>query len=598
MYKDRLRKWCIAKNIKASDINTLQLMATTKCKVVSQTVSSPDHQHHHHPDLPDNPYQAHQQTPPPPQSTPEFYVVGSRVIRSDRLQQAIQRRTAMARRAMMRKDHNTVSSTPPPQGWTDDSFLLSGCRPPFFVPILQSSSSPPTMSRYYQPLAPEALRVPEKILQNSHAFIQGLFDLSSPSSSAGPRPSRPSLINLCLGGPVQRLRLTFEETMCNLNQLQSTQNTTRLAFQSLNDAFGMIRPCLTAHDPQLVLILTQLLALCVYFRRPEIMALLLGYLRELTVVVLGGHHPLTMLCRELQRLCYEEEQAEQEQEEQEKGGPWGRGRKEAIIGKEGRMAEICKLTAHSSWHLLRTRLYPPGRARDQIDDTFVHLTAAYGDVLDSLGRADENEEFLRQVVEEMEMRPDLPPYSASDGCEKDESDYTNNASNKNSSTTHEAPLERISNKNRRIRMEMHLILALRRRGKYPEALDRLRRIRAELGLSSSFPPSTLATFTTQQQHHNISVDDDDDDATTELIYEVLRINGLCEIGGGDIQKGRALLWEAFELIQRTKGKYSPRTTRALRDCVRWWGEPGEVAVLMRDLEERLARFSLEGENPS
>lgn len=149
-------------------------------------------------------------------------------------------------------------------------------------------------------------------------------------------------------------------------------------------------------------------------------------------------------------------------------------------------------------------------------------------------------------------------------------------------------------------MEMHLILALRRRGKYPEALDRLGRIRAELGLSSfsSFPPSTLSISITQQQHYDISVHGDGDDATAELIYEVLRIDGLCELGGGDSQKGRALLWEAFELMQRTKGKYSPRTTRALRDCVRWWGEPDEAAMLMRDLEERLPRFSLEGENPS
>lgn len=238
-----------------------------------------------------------------------------------------------------------------------------------------------------------------------------------------PPPPRhhPYLCTTNLGGPVQRLRLTCEETMGNLNQLQGTQNPTRFAFQFLDDAFSMIRPCLTAHDPQLVLILTQLLALCVYFRRPEIMALLLGYLRELTVVVLGGHHPLTVLCRELQGLCREEEKQAGEQKEKEKGGPGGRGKKEAVVAKERRMVEICKLTAQSSWHLLRTRLYPSGGAHDRIDDTFVHLTAAYGDVLDSLGRADENEEFLRQVVEEIERLPDHPPSSPPDGCNnKDE----------------------------------------------------------------------------------------------------------------------------------------------------------------------------------
>lgn len=52
-------------------------------------------------------------------------------------------------------------------------------------------------------------------------------------------------------------------------------NTTELAFRSLNKAFAMVRPCLEAGDPQLVLVWTQLLALCIYFHRPSILDQLL-----------------------------------------------------------------------------------------------------------------------------------------------------------------------------------------------------------------------------------------------------------------------------------------------------------------------------------
>lgn len=76
---------------------------------------------------------------------------------------------------------------------------------------------------------------------------------------------------------------------------------------------------------------------------------------------------------------------------------------------------------------------------------------------------------------------------------------------------------------------------------------------------------------------------------TELKYEVLSVHGLCEVEGGDAENGRAILREAFELMEKTYGTDSPRTTRALRDCVQCCGDPDEQLELMNDLGERLAR---------
>lgn len=251
-----------------------------------------------------------------------------------------------------------------------------------------------------------------------------------------------------------------------------------------------------------------------------------------------------------------------------------------------RMNDICKIVAEACWRLFRAHLYPHPHL---IDDVFVHLTAAYGDVLDSVGREDENEAFLRYVVEEMMMSPQPPPSPSpsppphpippDDNDDNDDDD--DEGTNTSLSSVPSPPIIRASSSpvslDRRIRMEMHLVLALRRRGKFPEALTRLHRIRAEIAQLSS---------------HN----EDDDNRIAELTYEVLRLSGLCEIGRGELVKGRALHWEAFELMQAKRGKYHPRTTRALRDCVRWeeQGSPGQEGLL-RELEERLARFSLEGE---
>lgn len=65
---------------------------------------------------------------------------------------------------------------------------------------------------YHPPPALPAFRVPKQILQSSTTFILGLLHHSSPSASA-------SIINLRPDGPVQRLRLAFEEGMGILNQL-------------------------------------------------------------------------------------------------------------------------------------------------------------------------------------------------------------------------------------------------------------------------------------------------------------------------------------------------------------------------------------------
>lgn len=577
MYKDRLRKWGIAKNIKTSDINTLELMnhSTIKHSGPPPLTPSPEHHQHQSPDQ---------------QQQPEFFVVGSRVVRFERLQQALQRRAAVARRATMKNDPRQINLI---------NVNASDSIPPFLVNLpgaarrMHHRPLAPTSPTTYQPLAPETFRIPEQILQNSHAFIQGLFDFPSSSS-----PSSSALISL--RGPIQTLHLTFEETIGNLTQLRATPQRTRLAFQSLDTAFALLRPCLTSHDPQFLLILTQLLALCVYSRRLEIMGMLLGYLQELTAVVLGAGHPLTRVCRDLRTMAMvtrkrkrggggrgggvgrqgDRDRDEEEEEEEAEA---------AAVEEEDnmlrRMNDICKIVAEACWRLFRAHLYPHPHL---IDDVFVHLTAAYGDVLDSVGREDENEAFLRYVVEEMMMSPQPPPSPSPSPPphpippdDNDDNDDDDEGTNTSLSSAPSPPSIRASSSpvslDRRIRMEMHLVLALRRRGKFPEALTRLHRIRAEIAQLSS---------------HN----EDDDNRIAELTYEVLRLSGLCEIGRGELVKGRALHWEAFELMQAKRGKYHPRTTRALRDCVRWeeQGSPGQEGLL-RELEERLARFSLEGE---
>lgn len=225
------------------------------------------------------------------------------------------------------------------------------------------------------------------------------------------------------------------------------------------------------------------------------------------------------------------------------------------------MAEICQRTAESSWHLFRIRLHPrfklTGRQR-HINATFVHLTAAYGDVLDSLGRLDENEAFWRSVLEDIQKGFTISPYLT--------------------------------------RLEMHLIYALRRSGNYLEALNRLERIRDELhnNYSSWSSPSTPPTSATNQLHQRRPYEEDTPilvhhTAMTELKYEVLSVHGLCEVEGGDAKNGRAILREAFELMEKTYGTDSPRTTRALRDCVQCCGDPDRQLELMNGLGERLAR---------
>lgn len=618
MYKDRLRKWGITKNVKASDINTLHLMnRSNNGRHNTITTPSPPDRHQDGAAPSDSSTSPRSFSSSPgsseqPTREPEFFIVGSRIIRSDRLQQALQRRAALARRAMAKTDRQShpypVPMRPPEtlgqrqKNQIDGPFLedlpagaarlvwQGGRRDSSIIrPVTATCPTP----YCYQPAAPVRLRLPEQILQNSQAFIQGLFDLPLPPAS--PSSSR---VLISPHSPIQTLRLTFEETLGTLTHLDPTPNRTRFAFSSLNAAFALFRPCITGtsstattttvtpahnHDPQFLLILTQLLALCIYFRRPEILSLLVGYLHELTAVVLGATHPLARVCRDL----WEMATTVTTTRKRRKGGLHeGRWEKEKDEEEEKlmirRMSDICQNLAESSWRLLSTHLYPHAH---QIDDVFVHLTATYGDVLDSLGRADKNEAFLRYVLEERMMSPPPPapppPHSIPPN---DDDDTDPSLSSFTLPTITEEPPSSSSpvRIDLRIRLEVHLILALRRRGKYPEALARIHRIRAEIAqLSNSHSPS----------HAHL-----DEDAIADMNYEALRVNGLCEIGRGDLAQGRALLEEAFELMQATRGRYHPRTTRALRDCVRW-AEQGSLGQegLMRELEERLARVSLEGE---
>lgn len=652
MYKTRLRKWDIAKNVKTSDL--MNALAQNRILKTTTTTSSSNHKkraaaaassssidHHEqqqqatipHPDntTTTNTYpssftnlQGQQQKQPP-----ELLKVGHRLIRSDRVQQAIQRRAAEARRAMM-KNHGQFYPPPLwPQGWDGHShssphhhhYERRGTIRNFDPGAGLMFLAPTAM--YYQPHDPESFRVPERILQNSHAFIQGLFENSQQPPPPPPHhhhhhhhhiqpqqqkrilPPTPSAL-IPLKGPVQHFRLLFEETINSLLTMP-TPRLTRLALQNLDDAFASIRACLTANDPQFVLVLTQLLSLCLWSGHPEILGMLVRYLRELTKVVLGLQHPLSQICRELSSLLLVASTSTTAPgvgkgkrmhglNDSTKiinnmfdggGGGGGGGNVDATISpstpgivsyhdrgerhamatqqeKEmmARVTEICKVVSEACWRQFSAQYTTHGHA---LDDTFVHLTSVYTDVLDSLGFANENEALLRYVVDDMMSSSSSSPGKEEEGEEDLQAEQPGRP---RTGTQMQVPVIR------RISMEMHLILALRRREKYTEAIQRLNRVRDELSMLS--PENTTVQ---------------------ELTYEVIRINGLCELGRGNTHQGRQLLWEAFDFTQVTKGKYASRTTRALREVVRW-GEPDDPMVLelTRDLEERLGRVSLEGEN--
>lgn len=448
MYKDRLTKWRISKNVKASDIKTI---------VRKEDALDPD-------------------------SQPEFYMVGDRLIRSDRLQQAMQRRATVARRAMKNDTRKSAASLSPtsPDSWDPSTFNLE---------LLLASPPPLTMTI----TTPEALRIPESILLQSRGYISGTFDVITANQG--------TIVDIKLEGPVQRCRLAFEETLANLNLMSGLD---RVAFMSLDGAFDLIQPCLMDHDPQFLVVFLQIMSLCLWFNRPEIMQIILTYLHDLSNVVLGSQHPITAICRDFQSsdvdMC----------------------------------RQICKLAAEAAWHQFRGYLYP-----FKID-SFAHLTGSYADILDSLSLHDEAEAFLRYVVDTMDR--EMTPVD------------------------------------RRLHLELHLVMCLRRRDKYPEALARLESIRQEI------------------LEHEPDLMRQSEEKTVELTYQTLRINALCECDGGDVDKGREFFQEAFELIQEKKGKYSPRTTRALRDVIRYSDPEDLDDNLMKDLEDRLAKFSLETEN--
>lgn len=444
MYKDRLTKWRISKNVKASDIKTI----------------------------------ARKDDALDPEAGPEFYKVGDRLIRADRLQQAMQRRATVARRAMKNDGRKGASPSPTSATSTDP--------PSLSLELLSHSATPLVVSIS----TPEALRIPESILLQSRGYISGTFEAINAKQG--------TLVDIKLEGPVQRCRLAFEETLANLNLMQGLD---RVAFMSLDGAFDLIRPCLLDHDPQFLVVFLQIMSLCLWFDRPEIMHIILTYLFDLSSVVLGPQHPITVICRDF---------------------------RSADVAT---CRQICKMAAEAAWHQFRGYLYPFKM------DSFVHLTGSYADILDSLGLHDQAEAFLRYVVDSLDASV--------------------------------APVDR------RLHVELHLVMCLRRRDKYPEALRRLERVRAEI------------------LEHEPDLMRESEDRTVELTYQTLRISALCECDGGDVETGRGFFREAFELMQEKKGRYSPRTTRALRDLVRY-SEPDEV--LMKDLEDRLAKFSLQTEN--
>lgn len=435
MYKDRLTKWKISKNVRASDIKTI---------VRSETDA---------------------------ESQPEFYIVAGRVIRADRLQQAMQRRATVARRAQQ-KTTKSLSPTEP-EVFLDDFTTLA------------SSSIPPQLT------PPTSLLIPEQILLQTRTYITTTFAAQSTLLNT-------PLVDITLAGPIQRCRLAFEETLANLSLVAGLDH--HVAFRSLHGAFELLRPCLhEQHDPQFLVIFLQIMSLCLWFRKPDIMRMVIAYVAELSSVVLGVRHPLAVICQGFQE-----------------------------VDVEGCRA-ICKVVSEAAWYLFRGYLHPFRL------DSFVHLTGSYADTLDSLGLYGEAERFLRYVVE----------------------------------TSVDVPVDR------RLHLELHLVMTLRRQRRYPEALTRLEEIRREI------------------LEHEPMLMRESQERTVELTYQTLRINALCECDGGDKKKGREFFREAFALMQEKKGRYSPRTTRALRDVIRY-GAGDEDTI--RDLEDRLARFSVETEN--
>lgn len=445
MYKDRLTKWRISKNIRASDITTI----VKKDEATGGEASGP-----------------------------EFYKVGDRLIRADRLQQAMQRRATVARRALKNETKTRGSPSTSP-GW---DAIGSG-------PL-----SPWDLSRCTTPLSPQVslpdnIRIPESILLHSRGYVLGTFETIKVDGA---------LVDLKHEGPVHRCRMAFEETLANLSLVSGLD---KVAFKSLDGAFDLIRPCLLDRDPQFIVVFMQIMSLCIWFKKPDIMQMLVSYLHDLSKVVLGPNHPITLICRDLKLADVETSR------------------------------NICKLAAEAAWHQFRGYLYP-----FKID-SFVRLTGTYADILDSLRLNDEREAFLRYVVGSCD------PVTV--------------------------PVEQ------RLHLELHLIMCLRRQNKFPEALKRLDQVRQDI---MDNEPMLMR---------------ESEERCVELTYQALRINGMCECDGGDAEKGKGFFKEAFQLMQEKKGPYSPRTTRALRDLIRYSGHDEE---LMKDLEDRLTRFSLDTDN--
>lgn len=446
MYKDRLTRWRISKNVKASDIKSI----VRKEDALGDTTG------------------------------PEFYTVGDRLIRADRLQQAMQRRATVARRVLKNgaRKLESESSSPGP-AWAS----LVSSPSPSWACMRESTPLSPQIS------LPDAFRMPESVLVHSRSYILGTFESIKVDGA---------VVDLKHEGPVHQCRMAFEETLANLGLVQGLD---RVAFRSLDGAFDLVRPCLLDRDPQFIVVFLQIMSLCLWFKKPEIMQMLVSYLHELSRVVLGSNHPITRICNDLKTADVEASR------------------------------HICKLAAEAAWHQFRGYLYP-----FKID-SFVRLTGTYADILDSLDLNDEREAFLRYVVSSCD--PELVPVE------------------------------------QRLHLELHLIMCLRRQTKFPEALERLDRIRQDI---MDNEPTLMM---------------ESEERCVELTYQALRINGMCECDGGDVEKGREFFRQAFQLMEEKKGRCSPRTTRALRDVVRY-SEPDEA--LLRDLEDRLAQFSLETEN--
>lgn len=445
MYKDRLTKWRISKNVRASDITTI---------VKKDDSAGGD------------------------ASGPEFYKVGDRLIRADRLQQAMQRRATVARRALKNESKTQGSATLSP-GW---ELLTPG-------PLSPWEFAPGTAPLTPQISPPDSIRIPESILLHSRGYVLGTFETTKVDGV---------VVDLKHEGPVHRCRMAFEETLANLSLVVGLD---KVAFKSLDGAFDLIRPGLLDKDPQFVVVFMQIMSLCLWFKKPDIMQILVSYLHDLSRVVLGSNHPITLICRDLKLADVETSR------------------------------QICKLAAEAAWHQFRGYLYP-------FDiESFVRMTGTYADILDSLRLNDEREAFLRYVVNSCD--PEIVPVE------------------------------------QRLHLELHLVMCLRRQDKFPEALKRLDQIRQDI---MDNEPTLMR---------------ESEERCVELTYQALRINGMCECDGGDAEKGKNFFKEAFQLMEEKKGRNSPRTTRALRDLIRYSGHDEE---LMRDLEDRLTRFSLETDN--